>query len=115
MDWIAETAQRTAADGDIPSRLPEVCPGTEARQRQAAPITDEVNPIDPEADNRAGLCRSGRCAQLWKDRPPDVRIEPHEPQPPGFAGLVGAERIELSTPCLKGRCSTTELHPRARL
>src|SRR5205807_5397596 len=29
--------------------------------------------------------------------------------------VIGAERIELSTPCLKGRCSTTELHPRARL
>src|SRR5437867_2468406 len=112
MDWIAETTQRTAADGDIPSRLPEVCPGTDARQSQAAPITNEVNPINPEADNRAGLRRSGRCAQLWKDRSPDVRIELHEPLPPGLprasrlsavaarrlpkakpSGLVGAERI----------------------
>src|SRR5439155_23118051 len=98
MDWIAETAQRTAADGDIPSRLQEVCPGTDARQSQAAPIINEVNPINAEADNRAGLCRSVGCAQLWKDRSPDVRIELHAPRPPGFAGLVWAEGLELATP-----------------
>src|SRR5437870_10650766 len=102
MDSLAESAERTAADGDIPSRLPEVCPGTDARQSQAAPVTNEVNPINPEADNRAGLSGPGRCAQLWKDGSPDVWIELHEPLPPGSAGLVGAERLEVSTPCLKG-------------
>ena len=120
MDWLAEIAERTAADGDVPSGLPEVCPGNKARQSQAVPITNEVNPINPEADNRAGSVRirtlgatlerrfprrsdqAARVSTSWIDpgppRPNRARLKP--------SGLVGAERIELSTPCLKGRRST---------